>query len=137
MGLTILDTGILIGFINPNDSHHTAIAEALRAAIERGDQFVLPTSAYAELLVLPSQRGPRGIAAVDAGLERLAVRVHPVDHDVARSAALIRTTHRSVKLPDSLVIATAIAVDADLLLTTDRHWPSRTELGLRADVIHL
>jgi hypothetical protein len=42
-----------------------------------------------------------------------------------------------VKLPDALVIATAIAVDADLLLTTDRHWPSRTELGLRADVIHL
>ncbi len=42
----------------------------------------------------------------------------------ARHAALLRASHRSLKLPDAFVIATAIVHRADVLLTIDRGWPS-------------
>lgn len=45
------------------------------------------------------------------------------DAATARQAARLRADHRSVKLPDAFVIATAITHNADALLTTDRGWP--------------
>jgi len=54
--------------------------------------------------------------------------------DIAASAAALRARHRTLKLPDALVIATASELDADRLVTTDRRWPARSRLGLRATI---
>ena len=45
-----------------------------------------------------------------------------VDEDVAVTAAQLRATHRSLRLPDALVLATATAVEADIVLTSDEQW---------------
>jgi predicted nucleic acid-binding protein len=137
VGLTILDAGVLIGVLDANDRHHDGARQALREAYERGDQLVLPASAFAEILVGPSRRGDAAVGSVRTFIERVPIEVAPLDEAIAVSAAGIRAAHPSVKLPDALVIATAIVRDADRLLTTDHRWPPPRSLGLRALVVAL
>jgi predicted nucleic acid-binding protein len=137
MGLTVLDAGVVIGYLDQKDGHHLAAYEALSAALARNDQIILPASGYAEALVGPSRSGPDAVATVRRLTERLPIAIAPLDEEVAEAAADLRAHHRSLKLPDALVIATAAVLDADLLVTTDRKWPSRTNLGIRAAIKRL
>ena len=130
MGLTVLDAGIVIAGLDADDGHHAATADALRAARDRGDSFVLPASAYAEVLLRPATRGPATVARVDAALDALGISIADADRDVARRAATLRARHPSLRLPDALVIATAVHLDADHLLTTDQRWKTLRRLGL-------
>ena len=47
---------------------------------------------------------------------------------IATTAAKLRAAHRTLRLPDALVIATAIEGEADHLITTDRKWPTAKAL---------
>jgi predicted nucleic acid-binding protein len=134
MGLTVLDAGVIIGFLDANDPHHVEAQAALGATRSRNDRLVLPASALAEILVGPSRRGVTAVAAVRDLLDRVPIDVAPLDMEIAVVAAAIRARHRSLKLPDALVIATASHLDADHLITTDREWPSRSKLRLRAAI---
>jgi len=137
MGLTILDAGVIIGFLDANDVHHTAAHATLRDARNRNDRLVLPASAFAEILVGPSRKGPTAVASVRELVERVPIGVAPLDAEIAVAAAALRTRHRSLKLPDALVIATAGHLDADHLVTTDRDWPTRAKLKIRATIREL
>lgn len=128
MGLTVLDAGILIGLLNPDDVHHASATKALHRAHHDADVLVMPVSAYAEALVHPSRRGPDAVGIAEAAIDRIPIRIQALDRTTARSAAMVRAAHRSLKLPDALVIATAIELDADVLLTTDQRWPSAPDL---------
>ena len=134
MGLSVLDAGVVIGFLDGDDSHHHGAVGALRSARDRSDRLVLPASALAETLVGPARRGGEAVAAVRALIERLPVQVEPLDAATAEAAAGLRARHSSLKLPDALVIATASRLDADHLITTDRGWPTRAKLGMRASI---
>ena len=125
MGLTVVDTGILIGVLNAADPHHEASVSALRTRIDGGDKLLVPASVYAELLVEPFQRGDDAVEVVDAFLASLGVQVREISAGVARVAARLRAEYgRGLRLPDALVVATAEVVRADRVLTTDRRWPS-------------
>ncbi|HXH56327.1 type II toxin-antitoxin system VapC family toxin [Iamia sp.] len=137
MGLTVLDAGVLIGFLDRNDTHHESARRALDGALDRNDRLVVPASALAETLVGPSRRGADAVATVRRLLERVPIDVAPLDRDVATVAAALRARHRALKLPNALVIATTDTLDADLLVTTDRRWPPRSRLGLRAMIARL
>ncbi|MCU0268208.1 MAG: PIN domain-containing protein [Acidimicrobiales bacterium] len=134
MGLTVLDAGVLIGFLDGNDAHHAAARRALADALGRDDRLVLPASAYAEILVGPSRSGAVAVEAVRDLVDRVPIRIEPLDAETAVAAAAIRARHGSLKLPDALVIATAGRLDADHVVTTDRGWPSRSRLELRASM---
>lgn len=131
MGLTVLDAGVVIAGLDADDAHHAAAADALGAARDRGDSFVLPASAYAEILVRPAGRGPATVARVDATLDAMAISITDADREIARRAATLRARRPNLRLPDALVIATAVELDADHLLTTDRRWKTLRRLGLR------
>lgn len=137
MGLTVLDAGVLIGFLDSDDVHHVKAHGVLRDALERGDRLVLPASAYAESLVGPSRRGTEAVQTVRTVLDRIPIDVEPLGEGIAVRAAALRARHRTLKLSDALVIATAGALDADFLITTDRRWPARGALGLRSTVTRL
>jgi predicted nucleic acid-binding protein len=125
VGLTVLDAGVVIALLDAADAHHAAAVAALRIARDRGDVLVLPASAYAECLVSPQRRGPDAVAVVDRFLDALPVRVEPADRTIAAAAAALRATHgTALRLPDGLVIATAIVLGADRILTTDAGWPA-------------
>src|SRR6266511_4124410 len=131
MGLTVLDAGVVIAGLDADDAHHAAAADVLSAARDRGDSFVVPASAYAEILVRPAIRGTATVARVDAALDAMAISIADADRDTAGRAATLRARHQSLRLPDALVIATAVQLDADHLLTTDKRWKALRGLGLR------
>ena len=131
MGVVVLDSGVVIAALDATDAHHAATARAMRAARDRGDSFVLPASAYAEALVRPAMRGATTIAQVDDALDAAGIAIADADRAIARRAAALRAGHPSLRLPDALVIATAVDRDADNLLTTDQRWKGLRQLGLR------
>ena len=83
---------------------------------------MLPATAYAEVLVAPARRGAAAVDRVDEALAALALRVEPVTPAIARAAATLRARHRSLRLPDALVLATADVLGAANVLTADRAW---------------
>lgn len=134
MALIVLDAGVVIGVLDADDPHHEAAVEVLRSRRERGDQLILPVSAYAEILVGPFRRGDDAVARAEAFLADVGVRIEPAVPDIARLAGRLRATHGSrLRLPDALVIATAEAVGADAAITTDGRWP--TDLPVPVEVI--
>jgi len=133
MGLTILDAGVIIGVLDARDIHHTAARQALTTAVERGDVLALPASAYAEALVAPSRRGASAVRALDRFLDDLAADVEPITRQLAKRAAALRARHGTrLRLPDALVIATALHLREDRVLTTDRRWPP---VGVNVQVV--
>ncbi len=125
MGLTVLDAGVIIAILDPSDVHHQTAADALTGARERSDALVLPASAYAECLVSPYRRGTEAVAIVDSFVDALPARVEPASREIASRAAALRAHHASgLRLPDALVVATAIVLGADRVITTDSRWPA-------------
>ena len=122
MGVTVLDAGVLIAALDDGDLHYSAAVTAMREAAARSDTFVLPASAYAELLVRPSGQGNAAVTRVDTALDGMGVTIAPADRSVARRAAHLRARHRSLRLPDALLIATAEELAAEHLVTTDARW---------------
>lgn len=133
MDLTVLDAGAVIAILDASDIHHAAATQAVASALERGAAFVLPASAYAEVLVAPHRRGAEAVATVDAFVDALPARVEPATRAVAAMAAELRSRHgNQLRLPDALVVATAVVLGAQLVVTTDARWP---HLPVRVEVI--
>jgi predicted nucleic acid-binding protein len=133
VGLTVLDAGVVIAILDASDVHHAAAAEAVTGARERGDTLLLPSSAYAECLVSPYRRGPEAVAVVDSFVDALPAQVEPASRAIASAAAELRARHAgALRLPDALVVATALVLGADRLLTTDAGWP---DLPVRVEVV--
>ncbi len=120
MALVVLDASVAIAFLDAGDAHHAAAVEAVGRA--RRDELVLPSSAYAEILVDPWRRGPDAVALVRRFLTDLSIRIEPLTAEIAERAAQLRSRHRALRLPDALVLATADVLDAGAL-TCDRSWP--------------
>ncbi|HZV49897.1 MAG TPA: type II toxin-antitoxin system VapC family toxin [Candidatus Dormibacteraeota bacterium] len=117
----MVDASVLIATIDVQDVHHElAIAEL--EATRRQHALSLPAVAFSEALVLPYRMGPRPGRSIEGGLRRLGT-VEPVTHEVASRAARLRA-ERQIKLPDALILATAVELRADEILTFDRRWRS-------------
>lgn len=134
MGLTHLDAGVIIGFLDGDDAHHTAARTVLSDALGRNDRLLMAASALAECLVGPARQGPEQIELFRSVIDRLPVSVVDLNTEIAIQAAVLRTAHRSLRLPDALVIATAANSGADRLITTDRKWPTAKKLKLAINI---
>ena len=130
MALVVLDASVTIAFLDAADPHHSGAVAALTRV--QGSDLVLPASAYAEMLVGPARRGRGATDAAREFVTDLALRIEPISASIAERAAELRAAHRALKLPDALVIATADALEATLVLTADRTW---TRVSRRAQMI--
>jgi predicted nucleic acid-binding protein len=126
MGAVVLDSSVLIGLLNAEDAHHEAAARRLELSHANGEEFVLPASVLAEVMIgrIRSDRTSARAAMYDVVAAFGPVR--PVDADIAFGAAELRARHRSLRLPDALVIATAVLEDAPML-TFDKRLASVDE----------
>ena len=120
MALVVLDASVVIAFLDPDDALHDAAVEALTQ--HQHEELVIPTSAYAEILVAPYRVGGEAVAEVEAFLSDFGVRLHAITAEVARAAARLRSSSRGPRLPDALVLATADELEAATLLTGDESW---------------
>lgn len=133
MGLIVVDAGIIIAILDSSDAHHGPARDALRGAIGDGSDLVLPASAYAEVLVAPFRQDTDSAKVVDSLIDALPATVQPITRPIARAAAELRALHGTrLRLPDALVVATAIELGAECLLTTDRRWP---DVGMKVHAI--
>lgn len=138
MGLTVLDAGVLIGFLDARDAHHDAAHRALAEAREQRQRLAMPASALAEALVGPARLGTEAVIEVQGFLDRLPIEVAELTQPIAVAAAELRARHGGrLKLPDALVVATARTLEADVLVTTDRKWPTARAMGLAATLVEL
>jgi predicted nucleic acid-binding protein len=118
----------VIGFLDADDAHHQKARMVLKGTLSEGDSVAIAASAFAECLVGPAGRGDAAIQTVRSLVDRFPIEVVPLDVDIATTAARLRAAHRGLRLPDALVIATAIESAADQLVTTDRKWPTAKAL---------
>ena len=138
MGLTVIDAGVMIGFLDATDAHHGAARRSLAAASEQVEVVALPASAFAECLVAPARRGEDAVQAVRSFVDRFPINVVPLDDEMAEAAARLRARLGGrLRLPDALVVATAQVLEADTLVTTDRRWPRRRSLRFSGRLEHL
>jgi len=94
-----------------------------RAAVDeskRDHDLLIPITAFSETIVAPYRRSRRDGQRAEAALTALGNLVD-VTRDIASRAAQLRAT-RQIKLPDALILATAMQVVADQILTLDRRW---------------
>jgi predicted nucleic acid-binding protein len=120
VALAVLDASVVIAFLDPDDALHGAAVEALTE--HQHDELLIPTSAYAEILVAPHRRGAEAVAEVEAFLSDLSIRLEVLTPAIARAAAKLRSESRSLRLPDALVLATAEELGAESVLTGDETW---------------
>lgn len=64
-------------------------------------------------------------------IECLPIAVVSLDLDTASMAARVRAQHVSLRLPDALVIATAVHHSAKQLLTTNGKWPTASSMKVK------
>ncbi len=119
MGLTIVDSSVLLGWLDASDAHHQVATDALDVAQAVGE-IAIPAMAFSEVLVRPYAHGLQSGRRVEDLLTRLGMIV-PISADIVRRAAQIGAK-RQVKLPDALIIATGVELDAAQILTLDERW---------------
>lgn len=117
MGSVALDSSVVIALFRRNDLHHEVARTEIAAARTREDTYVLPASVLSEALV----GAYRNATATELGRSIVGLfgPVRVLDEEVALVAAELRGEHRSLRLPDALVVATGIVDDATVL-TCDR-----------------
>jgi predicted nucleic acid-binding protein len=120
VALVVLDASVVIAFLDPDDALHDAAVEALTE--HQHEELLVPTSAYAEILVAPYRIGDEAVSEVEAFLSDFSVRLQAITAEVARAAAQLRSSWRGLRLPDALVLATADELEADIVLTGDESW---------------
>jgi predicted nucleic acid-binding protein len=103
----------VIALLGEADAHHERAVAAFHEASDRNDDLSIASSAYSEVMVhaLRQRRGD----SVERLVDLLGVEIVTVDRGIGRRAAELRAAHRSLRLPDALVLAAAQARDATLL----------------------
>jgi predicted nucleic acid-binding protein len=121
MGLAVVDASVLIATIDTQDLHHERATKELKA-VRRQHTLALPAVAFSEALVVPYRTSQSEGRSVEGGLRRLG-RVEPITDRIASRAAQLRA-RRQIKLPDALILATAVELRAREILTFDERWRS-------------
>jgi predicted nucleic acid-binding protein len=109
---------VLIAWIDRSDAHHSSVVGTLSELNTDGYVFSLSAVSWTELLSVREVK--RRETAEELVRSLGSESVIPVDREVAELAAEFRRSRRSLTTPDALIAATAEAVDAEMLLTTDR-----------------
>ncbi len=117
--LSVLDASVLIALLDETD-----VARPIaRAAVQQSKQdhdLLIPISAFSESIAAPYRRSRRDGQRAEAVLAALGTLVD-VTREVASRAAQLRAA-RNIKLPDALILATAMGAAADQILTLERRW---------------
>lgn len=122
MGTVVLDTSVVLALLDPDDALHSPAVTAVRRYYAARDRLMLPAVVLAEVLVGAARRGEAELRTHRHQITATFGSPVPVDEAVAVAAASLRARHRSLRMPDALVLATAEVTAADVVLTGDKKW---------------
>jgi predicted nucleic acid-binding protein len=129
--VVVLDSGVVIGFLDRQDVLHNAADAAVRELV-RGQRLVASVVTYAEVST-GARLGHHNEDDVAGFFDGLLSAVLPVDVAVADKAADLRSRFKSLRMPDALILATAETdLDVDLIVTGDQQLTKIS--GLRVSV---
>ena len=117
--LSVLDASVLIALLDEKDVGRPVARTAVDES-KHDHELLIPVTAFSESIVAPYRRSRRDGERAEAALVALGSLVE-VTRDIASRAAQLRAT-RQIKPPDALILATAMQVAADQILTLDRRW---------------
>jgi predicted nucleic acid-binding protein len=130
VAVVVLDASVVIAFRDPAGALHARAVAAFRSC--SADEFVLPASVYAEVLVGPFRHGPLAVTSLEEFIGDFGVQIVPLTAEIACHAASLRAQTASLRLPDAFVLATGEMLNAASVLTGDGTWP---KLSARVRVI--
>lgn len=121
----LLDTNAFIYFLDGEKPYYDVLLPVFRR-VQAGDlSIIVSAMTEAELLVRPER------TKNDTARERIAdllsesgIYVVGVDRKIARRAAVIRANTR-LKLPDAIIVATALETDCEAVVGNDGEWATR------------
>jgi predicted nucleic acid-binding protein len=126
--LIALDASATLAYLTGSEAASPAATWIFDGCISTGrNPAVLSTLTAAELLVRPFRADAASIAAVEGFLRFFgSIRLADVTYPIAREAARVRAT-TGLSMPDAIVIATALEHGAEVLVTSDRQWPTSVD----------
>jgi predicted nucleic acid-binding protein len=115
-----IDTNILIS-VFAQESLGEKIVPIIDAVANKGThEFVASVLTFSECAVLPYREGNwAALDQVKLMFQMPNLTVYAMDEVVAEEAARIRGVY-NLKVPDAIIVATAVVHKADVLLTNDR-----------------
>ena len=113
MAALILEASVLIGLLDSEDAHHERSVDAIEAADRAARQLLVPASAYSEALVAFARA--RRMDDAREAIAAMGIAVTPLTEAIAERSAELRATHARLRLPDAIVLATANALEGELL----------------------
>jgi predicted nucleic acid-binding protein len=118
VGALILDASVLIGLLDIEDAHHRAAVAAVERADLAGRELIAPASAHSEALVAFARVGR--VDDARNAIVAMGIGVTPLTAAIAERAAVLRAAHGALRLPDAIVLATALEFDGELMAFDDR-----------------
>ena len=105
MGLILLDSTVIVGFLDADDALHEATVARFKEIVG-SHPLVASVISYAEVMTGVSL-GHHSPAGVNGFFDALVKELLPVDRVVAARAATLRGRRKSLSMPDALILATA------------------------------
>ena len=127
-----LDTSVFMARSDPKDRRQSC-AQWLLDEVEAGRfDCVISALSAAEMLVRPSTAGATQAIAAQAALRRFPhLVVQPFTFDDSAFAAHVRAVTR-LRLPDAIVLSTALTSEVDALVHCDDEWDAKATSYARA-----
>jgi predicted nucleic acid-binding protein len=132
----LLDTSVVLAYLAGTERISPLADQLLDGFVASGrNAAALSTITAGEILVRPFRAGAAAVATAEGFLRHFAeIALVGVDYAVVREAARIRAA-TGLPMPDAIVIASAGAISAGVLVTNDRSW--RTVVGAVAPDVRL
>jgi predicted nucleic acid-binding protein len=129
--MVLLDTSAVLAYLSGAEPASAIAATVIDGFVGSGrNPAIVSTITVMEALVRPMRAASStAIRLVDDFLLRFPnLRVDPVTVAVAREAARIRAA-TAAPTPDALILATAIAASAKVIVGNDQSWPGIAKRG--------
>lgn len=134
MGLILLDSTVIVGFLDADDALHE-VAVARLKEIVGSHPLVASVISYAEVMTGVSL-GHHPQQNVDGFFEALIKELLPVDRAIAARGATLRGKRKSLSMPDALILATAdIEPEIETVLCANGDWPKVKELSCQVELL--
>jgi len=132
--LILLDSTIIVGFLDADDALHEIAVTRLREIVGN-HPLAASVISYAELMTGLSL-GHHSHERVDRFFDALVKDLLPVDREVAARAATLRGKRISLRMPDALILATAdLHEDIDTIVCADDDWPKVKGLSCKVELL--
>jgi predicted nucleic acid-binding protein len=132
--LILLDSTVIVGFLDADDALHEVAVTKLREIVG-SNPLAASVISYAELMTGVSL-GHHDQEHVDRFFDALIKDLLPVDRKVAARAATLRGKRISLRMPDALILATAdLHEDIDTIVCADDDWPKVKGLSCEVELL--